>query len=261
MAKTLIGKSALVCGGSDGIGFSTAQELAQQGCEIILLGRSKEKLAEKITIIDSLNEKENQTYSINFADLQELDNISSKILESQAPCILINNCGGPSPGKLMLAELQDLEIAFRKHVLASQLLTKKLIPIMIKAKYGRVINIISTSVRQPIRNLGVSNTIRGAMASWSKTMSQELAETGITVNNILPGTTKTDRINKIIEANQKMQNISFEEAQNNMILEIPMRRFAEVEEISKAIAFLASPDASYITGVNLQVDGGKIKSI
>lgn len=261
MEKTLKGKCALVCGGSDGLGFGAAKELARMGCDIVITGRSIGKLKEKIETLNQINGKVNRYISVDFSDTNILiDKIDTLI--NEAPIhILINNCGGPPPGKLAEAKSEDLMTAFRMHVIASHTITKQVLPSMISSDYGRIINIVSTSVRQPILGLGVSNTIRGAMASWSKTLSLELADKGITVNCILPGTTKTDRLQNILSAKQKKLNLSLEEAKNSMLNQIPMGRFAEIEEISKSVAFLASPSASYITGVNLQIDGGKIKSI
>ncbi len=204
---------------------------------------------------------ENKSISVDFKNLELLQQEIEKIVSSEPIHILINNCGGPAPGKLSDADIEELLDAFKLHIIASHSISKQVIPTMKEAGYGRIINIVSTSVRQPINGLGVSNTIRGAMASWSKTLSLELADKGVTVNCILPGTTKTDRLDNILKSKQEKLNLTLEEATNTMLDEIPMKRFAEVEEISKAIAFLASPDASYITGVNLQVDGGKIKSI
>jgi len=261
MMKTLDDKCALVCGGSDGLGYGAATELAKKGCKIILAGRSETKLQEKLKLINELNGKENTSICVDFIDLEKLTSEVDHVLVNNNIDILINNCGGPAPGKLSDATIDTLEIAFKLHILASHAITKKVLPSMLDSGYGRIVNIVSTSVRQPIMGLGVSNTIRGAMASWSKTLSLELAEHGITVNCILPGTTKTDRLDSILEAKQKNLGITMEEAKSIMLDEIPMQRFAEVEEISKAIAFSATPDASYITGVNLQVDGGKIKSI
>ena len=254
-------KTALVCGGSGGLGFGAAQQLATAGARVVLVGRSAEKLAEKKQILDGINHQENTTVILDFNDLAKVKETITEVVDATPIHILINNCGGPPPGKLMDAQVDQLQTAFVQHILAGHTISQIVIPGMNKAGYGRIINVISTSVRQPIMGLGVSNTIRGAMASWSKTLSLELAETGITVNNILPGTTKTPRLDNIISAKQKRFDISQEEATQLMLDEIPMGRFAEVEEISKSILFLASPAASYITGVNLQVDGGKIKSI
>ena len=254
-------KTALVCGSSDGLGYGTALELARAGAKVILVGRSAAKLKEKKQAIDAVNLLDNKTLELDFNNLDKVSESITALIKKTPIHILINNCGGPPPGKLIDASPQALQMAFGQHVLASHIISCKLIPTMKSSGYGRIINIISTSVRQPIMGLGVSNTIRGAMANWSKTLSLELADTGITVNNILPGTTKTSRLDNIINAKQTKFNISKEEAKNMMLAQIPMKRFAEVEEISRSILFLASPDASYITGVNLQVDGGKIKSI
>ena len=257
----LNGKTALVCGGSDGLGYGAATELAKAGAKIVLVGRSPAKLNEKKRTIDAINHMDNKTIELEFNNLEKVEQAMTDLVNSTPIHILINNCGGPPPGKLLDADIQSLQVAFGQHVLASHLISKKLIPVMKSSGYGRIINIISTSVRQPIMGLGVSNTIRGAMASWSKTLSLELADTGITVNNVLPGTTKTSRLDNIINAKKAKFKISEQEARSMMLAQIPMNRFAEVEEISRSILFLASPDASYITGVNLQVDGGKIKSI
>jgi len=252
---------ALVCGSSDGLGFGVAEELAKMGLEIILTGRSLEKLNYKLERIRAISNRDHIAVVTDFNDLDAVQQKISTILQNKTVQILVNNTGGPAPGKLSDATLDQLSSAFKTHVLASQMISQLVIPGMIKSKYGRIINITSTSIRQPIMGLGVSNTIRGAMASWSKTLSLELAPYGITVNNVLPGTTKTGRLDQIVENRMKSRNKTKEEIVQSMLLEIPIGRFAEVKEISKSIAFLASPDASYITGVNLQVDGGKIKSI
>lgn len=258
---SLKNKIALVCGGSDGLGYGAAEQLALAGAELVIVGRSESKLNEKKARLDKINSKDNRVLSLDFSHPDKVEEIIGELVSQVTINILINNCGGPPPGKLMDAKSSALLEAFNQHIIVSHIISSQVIPGMTASGYGRIINIISTSVRQPIPGLGVSNTIRGAMASWSKTMSQELASKGITVNNILPGTTKTGRLENILNARQKRFNISHKEASDQMLNEIPLGRFAEVEEISKAILFLASPDASYITGVNLQVDGGKIKSI
>ncbi len=258
---SLKNKTALVCGGSDGLGYGAAQQFATAGAELVIVGRSEKKLQEKKAILDNINGKNNRLLILDFDHLDTVQATISELVDKVSIHILVNNCGGPPPGKLVDADSNALLKAFNQHIIASHIISSLVIPGMKESGYGRIINIISTSVRQPIPGLGVSNTIRGAMASWSKTLSHELASTGITVNNILPGTTKTSRLDNIINARQKRFNISLEEATEQMLNEIPLGRFAEVVEISKAILFLASPDASYITGTNLQVDGGKIKSI
>jgi len=261
MNLNLKGKTALVCGASRGLGLGAAIELAKLGAEVILLARSQKRLQENVKRLNRINKKKN---SYIVADLRNAIAVKDSIKEylAKKPIhILINNAGGPPVGNIVKANASALSDAFNLHVLASHTITQAVLPSMKKAKYGRVINIVSTSVRQPITNLGVSNTIRGAMASWAKTLSSELAKSGVTVNNILPGTTKTERIDELISGKVQKQKISKKQAKAQMVAEIPMGRFAEVEEIASVIAFLASPAASYITGTSIPVDGGKIKSI
>jgi len=261
MNLNLKGKRALVCGGSKGLGFGAAVELAKLGAEVVLLARSTLVMQKGVRELNKINKKKN-TFIV--ADMRNHIAVRDSIKEliKQKPIhILINNTGGPPGGQLAGANVSELEQAFHMHVMTSQIISKIVIPSMKKAKYGRIINIVSTSVRQPIDGLGVSNTIRGAMASWAKTLSGELARTGITVNNILPGTTKTARLDNIISSKQKMHKMTKSQAKKSMLSEIPFGRFAEVEEIAGVVAFIASPAASYITGTSIPVDGGKIRSI
>lgn len=261
MNLNLKGKTALICGASRGLGYGAAIELAKLGAEVVLLARSQKRLQDNVKRLNRINKKKN---SYIVADLRNPIAVRDSIKEflAKKPIhILINNAGGPPVGNIVKANATELSEAFSIHVLASHTITKAVIPAMKKTKYGRIINIVSTSVRQPIDNLGVSNTIRGAMASWAKTLSAELAKTGITVNNILPGTTKTERIDELISGMVQRQRMTKREAQKKMLSQIPMGRFAEVEEIASVIAFLASPAASYVTGTSIPVDGGKIKSI
>jgi 3-oxoacyl-[acyl-carrier protein] reductase len=171
--------------------------------------------------------------------------------------ILVNNTGGPPPGPALSASLNEFTSAFANHLLCNQVLVQALAPGMKAAGYGRIINVISTSVKMPIGGLGVSNTIRGAVANWSKTLSVELAGFGITVNNVLPGATITGRLQSIIQKNSEKAGKSQDEIKNEMIAEIPVGRIAEASEVAAAIAFLATPAAGYINGINLPVDGGR----
>lgn len=261
MNLNLKGKTALVCGGSRGLGYGAAIELAKLGAEVILLARSKKRLEANVKILNKINKKKNKFIVADLRNPIAVRDSIKEYLAKKPIHILINNAGGPPVGNIAKANAAELTDAFNLHVLASHTITTAVIPSMKRAKYGRVINIVSTSVRQPIQNLGVSNTVRGAMASWAKTLSTELAKTGITVNNILPGTTKTERLDQIISGHMTKRKISKKQAKAALLAEIPMGRFAEVEEIACVIAFLASPASSYITGTSIPVDGGKIRSI
>lgn len=254
--------NALVCGGSKGIGLASAKKLAQMGANITLLSRSTEKLSHALDQLPVVFVSQHHDYiAADLSDLEGKEDKLKKIFKDKNYSILINNSGGPEAGPVSQADPTAFEKAFRQHVIASHLITMTLLPGMKKSQYGRIINIISTSVKIPLKGLGVSNTIRGAMANWSKTLSNELAPFGITVNNILPGATSTERLQEIIHDKSKKSLRDQDEIAREMVAEIPMGRFARPDEIAAAVAFLASPDASYITGINLPVDGGRTGSL
>jgi 3-oxoacyl-[acyl-carrier protein] reductase len=255
----LKGKKAFVCGSTQGIGRAAAIELANLGASVVLLARNEDSLKQ---VKDELNTSQNQRHDYIVADFSKPDELKNKVAEylernNQPVHILINNTGGPPAGKAIDANLQEFINAFQNHLICNQILVQALVEKMKAEKYGRIINIISTSVKQPIPNLGVSNTIRGAVASWAKTLAGELGEFGITVNNVLPGFTKTQRLQSIIENRANKTGDSIEKIEAEMKGETPAKRFAEASEVANAIAFLASPAASYINGVNLPIDGGR----
>ncbi len=255
----LEGKKAFVCGSTQGIGKAAALELAVLGASVVLIARNKDSLKQTK---DELHTSQNQRHDYIVADFSapvELKNKVTKYLENNPSHvhILVNNTGGPPAGKAIDANLQEFINAFQTHLLCNQILVQSLVSGMKAERYGRIINVISTSVKQPIPNLGVSNTIRGAVASWAKTLSGELGEFGITVNNVLPGFTKTQRLQSIIENKANKTGDSIEKVEKEMKSETPVKRFAEASEVAAAIAFLASPAASYINGINLPVDGGR----
>ena len=201
------------------------------------------------------------TIACNLEDLDSLNNSVSKEIENNGNFeILINNSGGPPSGPLIDAKPVDFEKAFLRHVLASQILVQLVLPGMKEANYGRIINIISTSVKEPIVGLGVSNTIRGAMASWSKTFSKELPPS-ITINNVLPGFTATERLEELKQTLSKQKGISPNEVEKAWLGTVPEGRLADPSELGQVIAFLASPAASFVRGVSLPVDGGRTGSI
>lgn len=262
MDINLHGKKALVCGSSQGIGKACALELANLGADVTLFSRNEQSLTQ---VLQELDVSKQQTHRVLVADFSEPDQVDSVITLDVTQFggydILINNTGGPAPGPANTADSEDFINAFNLHLVTNHRLVQALIPSMKTAGYGRIINVISTSVKQPIMGLGVSNTIRGAVASWAKTLAGELGQFGITVNNVLPGATATARLDAIIEGKAKKQNISFEQATENEKATIPMRRFAEPSEFAAAAAFLASPAAGYITGINLPVDGGRTQCL
>ena len=259
MDINLTGKKAFVCGSTQGIGRATAVELANLGASVVLLARNEDSLKQ---VKAELNQTQNQHHDFIVADFSKPDELKNKVGEylensNQPVHILINNTGGPPGGKAIDAKLEEFIAAFQNHLLCNQILVQSLVDGMKVGKYGRIINVISTSVKQPIPNLGVSNTIRGAVASWAKTLAGELGEFGITVNNVLPGFTMTQRLQSIIENRANKTGDSIEKIEAEMKGETPAKRFAEASEVANSIAFLASPAASYINGVNLPVDGGR----
>ena len=261
MNINLIGKNALVCGSSKGIGKASAIELSKLGANVTLLSRSADQL---IDAIKELDHSKGQRHNFIVADTSKTDDLHKKIkqLVGTYPIhILVNNTGGPAGGAILNATAEDFLNAYQNHLLTNHLLAGLVVPGMKKSGYGRIINVISTSVKIPLKGLGVSNTTRGAVASWAKTLANELGPFGITVNNVLPGATATDRLNEIIHNKADKSLISKEDVTQHMVDEIPMARFGQPQEIASAIAFLASPAASYITGVSLPVDGGRTGSL
>jgi 3-oxoacyl-[acyl-carrier protein] reductase len=260
MNLDLNNKRALVCGSSAGIGKASALELAKMGASVTLLARNEEKLKQVLSELPTDQQQKHDYLVADFSDPNQLKLVLSKHLNKEYH-ILVNNTGGPKGGPVFKAELSEFENAFKQHLQCNHILVQAVVPGMKEAGYGRIINIISTSVKQPIEGLGVSNTIRGAVASWSKTLASELGPFGITVNNVLPGATSTDRLDQIMVNVGKKMNTSAEEAESFMKSIIPARRFARPEEIAYAVVFLSSAAAGYINGINLPVDGGRTKSL
>jgi 3-oxoacyl-[acyl-carrier protein] reductase len=261
MELSLKQKHALVCGSTQGIGKASAIELAQLGATVTLLARDENKLK---TVLSELPSPEGQKHDYIVADFsypEQVRRAIEKFVSTNEVHILINNTGGPPAGQALDAKPEDFLSAINAHLICSQILVQSCVPLMKKNKYGRIVNIISTSVKIPIKGLGVSNTVRGAMASWSKTLSLELAPFGITVNNVLPGSTKTGRIESIIQTRSLKSGRSVEEVRQEMIDEIPAGRMAEASEVAAVVAFLASPAAGYVNGVSLPVDGGRTGSL
>jgi 3-oxoacyl-[acyl-carrier protein] reductase len=262
MNISLENKNAIVCGSSRGLGKAVALQLAASGANVTLVARNEELLHGVLRQLSSSKQQKHNFITADFSDTEQLKaKIQNFVSENPPVHILVNNSGGPNPGEAYKAGTDEYENAFKTHLICNQILVQAVVDGMKKEKYGRIINIISTSVKQPIKNLGVSNTIRGAVASWSKTLATELAPFGITVNNILPGATKTERLQFIFEANSKASSKPVEEIEQEWLSAIPAGRFGEPEELAYAAAFLASPLASYINGINLPVDGGRLQTL
>jgi len=261
MDISLKGKNALVCGSSMGIGKASAIVLSQQGANVTLAARSEDKLKAVLNELDTSKGQNHDYIVVDFSDRDDLNQKISDLTVKKNINILINNTGGPPGGPIVNAGSDAFLDAYGKHLLCNHLLATLLIPGMEKSGYGRIINIISTSVKSPIPGLGVSNTTRGAVASWAKTLANEVGIKGITVNNVLPGFTSTGRLDKIIESRSQKSGLSIEETSNAMKSTVPMNRFADPSEVANAVGFLASPAASYITGISVPVDGGRTKCL
>jgi 3-oxoacyl-[acyl-carrier protein] reductase len=257
----LTGKHALVCGASQGIGLAAARALAELGADVTLLARREERLRELAATLPTKKDQAHGWIAVDSADTDALRAKVQALVASRPVHVLVNNTGGPPPGPVHGAEIAAFEAAYRQHLIANHVLAETVVPGMERDGYGRIVNVISTSVKEPLQGLGVSNTTRWAVASWAKTLATELAPKGITVNNVLPGSTETPRIEQIIDNTSAKTGRSREDVFEKMVSEIPMRRFARPEETAAAIAFLCSPAASYITGVNLPVDGGRTRSL
>jgi 3-oxoacyl-[acyl-carrier protein] reductase len=252
------GKRAIVCGASKGIGRAAAQELASLGAAVTLVARNEEALKKTLGSLPANKNQKHDYLVADFIDMEEVEAKLKKYIETHGPVhILVNNTGGPPPGPALAASANDYAAIFTQHLLIGQTFVQAVVPGMKDAGYGRIINVLSTSVKAPIKGLGVSNTIRGAVAQWGKTLAGELGPFGITVNNVLPGATDTDRMVEIIETKVKKTGKSAEQVKAEEISHIPAGRFAKPEELGAAIAFLASPAAAYINGINLPVDGGR----
>src|SRR5579859_2948727 len=258
----LDGKWALVCGASKGIGAAAARALAELGADVTLVARTEESLKETFQRLPASGTQRHGYFTADFDDPAGLKTALEAWLKKNPKLhILVNNTGGPPGGPANTAKPEEFQAAFSRHVIGGQILVQTLLPAMRNAGYGRIINVISTSVKEPIKGLGVSNTVRGAVASWAKTLAGELGQYGITVNNVLPGFTRTGRMESLFKSRAERENRPVADIEAEARNLIPLGRIADPEEIAAAIAFLASPAASYITGVSLPVDGGRIQGL
>ena len=261
MNLSLEGKYAIICGSTQGIGFAIAEELALLGANCTLIARSEDALKTAIQTLDIALRQQHNFLIADFSKTEEVKKVIQDHVANHPVHILINNTGGPAAGPIIEATEEAFLNTFNQHLICNHILTKAVVPSMKREGYGRIINVISTSVKIPLKNLGVSNTIRGAVASWAKSMANELGQFNITVNNILPGFTATQRLSTLIENIAKRGNTVVDIVEENMKEEVPMKRFADASEIAAVAAFLASPAASYVNGTSIPVDGGRTGSI
>jgi 3-oxoacyl-[acyl-carrier protein] reductase len=261
MDISLKNKTALICGSTQGIGRAIAETMAGMGAHCVLMARNEEKLKEMVSTLEQSQGRRHQYVVADFKDAQQVKLAAEGLIAETPVHILINNTGGPRPGWMKDTDPAQLADAFQQHIINYHQLALACLPAMQEAGYGRIVNIVSTSVRIPIHRLGVSNTIRAATAAWAKTLANEWGPFNITVNNILPGYTETARLEALVENNARMQQTSVENVKAQMTGNIPLRRFGKPGEIAAVAAFLASPAASYVNGVSIPVDGGSTGSI
>jgi 3-oxoacyl-[acyl-carrier protein] reductase len=262
MNLDLTNKNAIVCGSTQGLGRASAIELALLGANITLVARNEATLKETLLTLDSSKGQKHSYFVADFSKTEEVKiGIENHLKTNPMVHILVNNTGGPAGGAIIDAKVEEFTQAISNHLICNHILVQACVPSMKAEGFGRIINIISTSVKQPITGLGVSNTTRGAVASWSKTLANELGQFGITVNNVLPGYTKTARLDFVINSRAKAVNMGVDDMEKVFQSDIPAGRFGEAHEFGAAVAFLCSPAAAYINGVNLPVDGGRLSSM
>lgn len=261
LSLSLKGKTALVGGSTQGIGLASAQELAELGANCILISRNEEKLKEAVAMLNTIQGQQHSYLVADFSNPEQVREVVAGYVKDKNITILINNTGGPAGGPVTEAQPENFIQAFQQHLICNHILATLLLPGMKAEGWGRIVNIISTSVKIPLPALGVSNTIRGAVASWAKTMANEVAQFGITVNNVLPGATATGRLDSIIQNKASRLHKNREEIEQEMISEVPARRVGKPGEIAAMVAFLCTPAASYVNGTSIPVDGGRTGSI
>ena len=261
MQLSLEGRHALVCGASQGIGRASAIELAALGARVTLLARSADVLEAEAQALPRPHDQAHDWRAVDMADTHALADVAQALVAAGPVHILVNNTGGPAGGSAHGADRAAYEAAFRQHMLAAQTLLQAVLPGMRADGFGRLVNVLSTSVKEPIPGLGVSNTIRAAMAGWSKTLAGELAADGITVNNVLPGYTRTARLDSLLAAQAVASGRTVEAVADALVASVPARRFGDAAEVAAMVAFLCTPAAAYVNGTSIPVDGGRTRAL
>ncbi|MGJ8543904.1 MAG: SDR family oxidoreductase [Sulfitobacter sp.] len=258
----LTGKRALVMSSSRGLGLGCAQMLAAEGVHVLLTGRSSDKLAQAAAEITAKGKGQADYVVCDLTDSDAVETLTNAAVEVLGGVdILVNNTGGPPPGRMVDADISVLAAQFDTMVLNVIALTARLLPAMQAQKWGRVITLGSSGVIQPIPNLGLSNALRSALVGWSKSLSNDVAADGVTVNMLLPGRIHTERVDELDGAAAKRTGKSIDETRSASRATIPAGRYGTVEEFASVCAFLASAQASYVTGGLIRCDGGAIKSV
>ena len=255
-------KIALVGGASQGLGAACAIGLAAAGATVIIYARTEEKLKQVVNNLPKPLDQDHSYLIIDTQNLIETKKIITQFLEKNKTVhLLVNNTGGPAAGPLFETSINDLKLAFESHVLHAHQMVQLILPGMRAANFGRIVNILSVSIKEPIDDLGISNTIRAGMANWAKTLSKELGQWGITVNNVLPGFTNTERLKYLFSNRAEKAGVSIEAISKNIENSIPIKRLGKPEELAAAVCFLCSPEAGFVNGINLPVDGGQLRSL
>ena len=260
---SFINKNIFVGGSTNGIGWESAKLFAKYGGNLTLITRNEHLLLKRVQELPNNGNQQHNYIVADFSNPENLEKaINEFILDKDINYdVIINNTGGPPSGELGKASTDELLSAFNLHLISFHKILGVLIEGMKSKEAGSIINIISTSVKQPLNGLGVSNTIRGAVANWAKTLANELGVYNITVNNILPGATNTGRLKEIIKNKAQKLNLQESAIEKQMADQVPLKRIAEPIEVANAVLFLASDKARYISGINLPVDGGRTKSL
>ncbi|UJH66537.1 SDR family oxidoreductase [Allomuricauda sp. SCSIO 65647] len=261
MVISLIGKKALVGGSSRGIGLAIAEQLAASGASVTLMSRSKEKLKNLIDHLSTDKGQKHQYLAVDFTDFKGYQEILERYFEKNSIDILINNTQGPEAGGALEKRVVDYQQAFDLLFKTVVFTTELALEQMQKNQWGRIINVASISVKEPLSYLALSNSIRAAVVTWAKSLSFDVAREGITVNNILTGYFDTERIAQLNAKKAEKLGVPQAEVRSTMENQVPVKRIGDPKEYGYLVAFLASQQASYITGTNIPIDGGLLKSL
>lgn len=261
MNISLKGKKALVGGSSKGIGEAIARQLAESGASVTLMARNEERMK---TIIGELNTHEGQEHQylvVDFSNFDAFKKVITSFFEHNTIDILVNNTQGPEGGGALEKSVDDYQQAFDLLFKSVVYTTELALKHMQQSKWGRIINVASISVKEPLSYLALSNTIRAAVVTWAKSLAFDVAQDGITANSVLTGYFDTDRIAQLNTKKAEKMGVSPEEVLSSMEEKVPMKRIGKPEEYGYLVAFLASDQAAYITGTNIPIDGGLLKSM